>query len=333
MDIYDIAKKSGYSIATVSRVINNSDKVSQKTKEKVLNVIEENNYSPNRVARSLATNESSLVGIMVPDIRKYFESQSAFELEKQLRSHGYLTLLGDSSNNLKEKIKYLKLLVENKVDAIVCVGSTYEEDDFYDQLIEVSKDIPIAMLNANPVKKFSTISYVYIDEIDAMNQALNHLKQRGYQNPIFVSYKQDYNTRSYIAKKAGFIEGTMDYFPNVEFTEFKIGNVEEDLEKLYEFLKANKQIDSICFELDLIAIPAFKYLVNRGVNIPENIGIIGFDNIDATNYSSLRITSIDQRIDIQADIATKTLIELIHGNNQINNINVVNTELVIKETT
>ena len=188
MDIYDIAKKSGYSIATVSRVLNDSNKVSDKAKAKILKVIEENDYSPNRVARSLAKKQTSLVGIMVPDIRKYFESQSAYQLEQRLNANGYLTLLGDSTDDLDEKIAYLNLLKENKVDAIVCVGSTYEQEDFYEEILKLSKDIPFAMLNANPLDKSKDISYVYIDEIDAMRQAMDHLHKRSYKQPIFVSY-------------------------------------------------------------------------------------------------------------------------------------------------
>lgn len=333
MDIYDIAKKSGYSIATVSRVLNNSDKVSQKAKDKIQKVIEENNYSPNRVARSLATNESSLVGIMVPDIRNYFESQSAYELEKNLRAHGYLTLLGDSSNNLDGKIKYFNLLVANNVDAIVCVGSTYEQEDFYEYLLNMNNGIPIAMLNSNPLKKLNNISYVYIDEVDALNQALIHLKSKGYEHPIFVSYKKDVVTRSYIAKKAGFIESMLEIFPKIDFTEFKISEIQHDLPKLYNFLKNNKKFDSICFELDSIAIPSFKYLVSKGINIPGDIGIIGFDNIDATNYSSKKITSIDQNIKIQAKIATKSLVKLINKEDLDINNNMIKAKLVVKETT
>lgn len=190
MDIYDIAQKSGYSIATVSRVLNNSDKVSDKAKAKILNIIEENDYTPNRVARSLAKNKTSLVGIMVPDIRKYFESQSAYELEQRLNANGYLTLLGDSTNDLTRKKAYLNLLRQNKVDAIVCVGSTYEQNDFYDEILKLSDEIPFAMVNSNPINKSKNISYVYIDEIDAMKKALSHLYQKGYKQPMFVSYEK-----------------------------------------------------------------------------------------------------------------------------------------------
>lgn len=333
MDIYDIAKKSGYSIATVSRVLNNSNKVSDKAKSKILKVIEENDYSPNRVARSLAKKQTSLVGIMVPDIRKYFESQSAYQLEQRLNANGYLTLLGDSTDDLDEKIAYLNLLKENKVDAIVCVGSTYEQEDFYEEILKLSKDIPFAMLNANPLNKSKDISYVYIDEIDAMRQAMDHLHKRGYKQPIFVSYHgNNYITRSYIAKKAGFIEALDEFYQSTDFMEVKINNIGKDMRKLYDFLKSNPRVDAICFELDLLAIPAFKYLVNCGVNIPEDIAIIGFDNIDATNYPSKKITSIDQNIALQADIATKNLFKLIDNEKSSENDNMIKAKLIVKET-
>lgn len=189
------------------------------------------------------------------------------------------------------------------------------------------------MLNANPLSKSKDISYVYIDEIDAMRQAMAHLYKKGYKQPIFVSYHENnYITRSYIAKKAGFIEALDEFYKSTDFIEVKINDIAKDMGKLYAFLKSNPRVDAICFELDFLAIPAFKYLVSCGVNIPEDIAIIGFDNIDATNYPSKQITSIDQNIALQADIATKSLFRLINKEKLDKNDNMIKAKLIVKET-
>lgn len=103
MDIYDIVELSGYSTATVSRVINKSKNVSDKARNIIEKIIEESGYKPNRIARSLAKNTTQMIGIMVPDIRGYFESQSAYELEKKLDEFGYTTLLCVTTDTYEKK--------------------------------------------------------------------------------------------------------------------------------------------------------------------------------------------------------------------------------------
>lgn len=331
MDIYDIAKASGYSTATVSRVINKQNNVSKKAKEKIEKVIKENGYTPNRIARSLAKKSSDLIGIMVPDIRRYFESQSAYELERRLEPSGFSTLLCVTTNDLAKKKSYLDLLLENQVGAIIGVGSTYEQEEFYSTLVELSKDIPMAMLNVSSTMNSDRIVNVYIDEIDAMDQAVNLFKEKGYKKPLYVSLDKGFVTRSYVAKKAGFIEGLYRYYEKPNFVEYKLTSHEvSEFNGLIDFISKNN-FDCIQFELDSLAVIFYKLYVNSGHKVPEELGLIGFDNTDATNFTNQTITSIDQRIDKQVDLAVRNLFKIMKGEEASNNI-MVKAKLVEKET-
>lgn len=331
MDIYDIAKASGYSTATVSRVINKQNNVSKKAKEKIEKVIKENGYTPNRIARSLAKKSSDLIGIMVPDIRRYFESQSAYELERRLEPSGFSTLLCVTTNDLAKKKSYLDLLLENQVGAIIGVGSTYEQEEFYSTLVELSKDIPMAMLNVSSTMNSDRIVNVYIDEIDAMDQAVNLFKEKGYKKPLYVSLDKGFVTRSYVAKKAGFIEGLYRYYEKPNFVEYKLTSHEvSEFDGLIDFIGKNN-FDCIQFELDSLAVIFYKLYVNSGHKVPEELGLIGFDNTDATNFTNQTITSIDQRIDKQVDLAVRNLFKIMKGEEASNNI-MVKAKLVEKET-
>lgn len=312
MDIYDIAEKSGYSTATVSRVINKSKNVSDKARKIIEEIIEESGYKPNRVARSLAKNSTQMIGIMVPDIRGYFESQSAYELERRLDDLGYTTLLCVTTNNYDKKISYLDILVESKVEAIIGVGSTYEEKRFYEKLKNMSVIIPMALLNVKTIDENEKIVNIYIDEIEAMDQAVKLLKDNAYKKPLYVSLDTGYMSRSYIAKKSGFVEALFKYYDDANFVEFKVKDLDTDLKKLVEFLKENKEFDSIQFELDRLAVNAYKLMANEGIRIPEDIGIIGFDNIEATEYTNQAITSIDQRISDQVELAIDNLLKILN---------------------
>ena len=332
MDIYDIAEKSGYSTATVSRVINKSKNVSDKARKIIEEIIEESGYKPNRVARSLAKNSTQMIGIMVPDIRGYYESQSAFELEHRLDKLGYTTLLCVTTNNYEKKLSYLDVLVESKVDAIIAVGSTYEEKKFYEKLKNMSVIIPMALLNVKTSDDNEKIVNVYIDEIEAMDQAVKLLKENSYKKPLYVSRDMGYLSRSYIAKKSGFVEALYKYYDDAEFVEYKIVDPDKDLRKLVEFLKDNPQFDSIQFELDRLAVNAYKLMANEGIKIPQDIGIIGFDNIEATEYTNQAITSIDQRISDQVDMAVDNLLKILNQEEASTNIS-LEARLIEKETT
>lgn len=332
MDIYDIAEKSGYSTATVSRVINKSKNVSDKARKIIEEIIEESGYKPNRVARSLAKNSTQMIGIMVPDIRGYYESQSAFELEHRLDKLGYTTLLCVTTNNYEKKLSYLDVLVESKVDAIIAVGSTYEEKKFYEKLKNMSVIIPMALLNVKTSDENEKIVNVYIDEIEAMDQAVRLFKENSYKKPLYVSRDMGYLSRSYIAKKSGFVEALYKYYDDAEFVEYKIVDPDKDIKNLVEFLKENPQFDSIQFEIDRLAVNAYKLMANEGIKIPEDIGIIGFDNIEATEYTNQAITSIDQRISDQVDIAVDNLLKILNQEEASTNIS-LEAKLVEKETT
>ena len=332
MDIYDIAKKSGYSTATVSRVINKSPNVSDKARKIIEEIIEESGYKPNRIARSLAKNSTQMIGIMVPDIRGYFESQSAYELERRLDKLGYTNLLCVTTNSYDKKMSYLDILVESKVEAIIGVGSTYEEKKFYEKLKNMSVIIPMALLNVKTSDENEKIVNVYIDEIEAMDQAVKLLKDNSYKKPLYVSLDTGYMSRSYIGKKSGFVEALYKYFEDANFVEFKVKNPENDLPKLIDFLKENPEFDSIQFELDSLAISAYKLMANEGIKIPEDIGLIGFDNIEATEFTNQAITSIDQRISDQVEIAIDNLLKILNQEEAQTNI-ALEAKLIEKETT
>lgn len=330
MNIYDVATYAKVSVATVSRVINNSGNVSDKTRKKVEKAIEDLNYFPNDVARALASNKTNYIGIMVGNIRNYFDNQSAYEIEKNLKRYSIVSILCNTSDYNNEKMDYLKVLREKKVDGIITVGSTYAENDFLTTLSKLSKDIPIVMLNAISDIKGEKLAYVCCDEVDAMEQSLSFFKKKGYKKPLLISRDLGYLTRSYITKKAGFIKGLRTYFPENDFKEFVVKNLDDEIDGIISYIKKEK-VDCIQFEVDLLAVKFYKRFYERGIIIPEDLAICGYDNEDVTNYTHKRISSIDQRIDVQAKVAVDTLVDLSMGK-ACKKKNIVKAELAQKET-
>lgn len=189
----------------------------------------------------------------------------------------------------------------------------------------------MALLNVKTTDENEKIVNIYIDEIVAIDQTVKIFKDNSYKNPLYVSLDAGYKSRSYIAKKSGFVEALYKYYDDANFVEFKVKDPEEDLLKLIDFLRKNLEFDSIQFKLDRIYVNAYKLMANEGIKIPEDLGIIGFDNIHATDFTNQAITSIDQRISDQVDFAIDNLLKILNYEKAETNI-VLEAKLIEKES-
>ena len=151
MNIYDVSEKAGVSIATVSRVINGNSNVSEKTRLKVLAVMEEIGYTPNVFARGLGLNTMKTIGIMCTDSSDIYLANAVYYLERELRNNGYDSILCCTGPNLATKKKYLDLLMSKRVDAIILVGSKYLEQKAAENnyIINAAKELPIMLVNGH----------------------------------------------------------------------------------------------------------------------------------------------------------------------------------------
>lgn len=331
MNIYDVAKKAGVSVATVSRVINHTAEVSDNTREKVLDVIKEFDYIPNGIARSLATNKTESVGIMVSNVRNYFDHQLAYELENNLNSHGLISILCNTTVETAKQLEYLHLLREKKVDAIITVGSMYGEEEFLKEAIKISNQVPFIMINVMLKKEYEGIITVASDEKNGMMKAVSNFKKTGYKNPIYIYPIDSMNTRAAKAKRNGFAMALKKSYPENKLIEFKSSDVDEEIIELIKLLR-DKKVDAIQFENDNLAIRYFKHFVNLGIEIPDEIAIVGYDNIDSSNYTQKTISSIDQRLALQASIAVDSLTNLMEEK-PTKHSNIIDPVFLSKETT
>ena len=137
MTIYDISEKAGVSIATVSRVLNGSNNVSEKTKRKVLDVMQQYGYTPNAFARGLGLNTMKTIGLMCADSSDLYMAKAIYFVERLLRANGYDSILCCSGYDLDNMKKSMNLLISKKVDAIILIGSTYISEK--DGIINISR--------------------------------------------------------------------------------------------------------------------------------------------------------------------------------------------------
>ena len=298
MNIYDIAKLANVSIATVSRVVNNSPKVSQKTKEKVLAVMQENEYTPNAFARGLGLGSMKTIGIICPDIADIYMAKAISYLERNLHDYGYDCILGCSGFKQKEKEDYVKLLLSKKIDTLVLVGSTYagngKDESDTDYIREAAGQTPVFMINAKVTG--DNIYCTYADDFQATYEVTKALLRRGKEKILFM-----YDAESFSAKQkmAGYEAALQDAgCPIRGDLKFKTKNeIEYTKNMLLEYNKA-LDFDSVLATEDGIAVGAIKYAKIKDLSIPEDLSITGYNNSILALCSEPELTSVDSKLGI-----------------------------------
>lgn len=306
-NIYNIAEEAGVSISTVSRVLNNSKNVSNKTRKKVQDIINKRSYTPSDAARGLVTKKTMSIGILVTDIRNPFHSICSYEIEKSLRKLGYMTILANTTDDPIKQERYIKLLYNRGVDGIFLIGSGYKDKKINKLCNEINKNISVVGINTEVVDS----NCVLLDEKDGIKIALNHLKSKGYKKPAYIGVKNKFISRASINKYESFSIFSKKMFNLDE----NIYILEKNDNVYFDFLSEikTKKYDSIQFETDDIALRFVRILVNNNIKVPEDIAVIGFDNLDILNYGIKKLTTIDHKSKKLCKVGVEKLVGQING--------------------
>lgn len=334
MTIYDISQKAGVSIATVSRVLNGSNKVSEATRRKVLSVMEEYSYTPNAFARGLGLNSTRTVGILCADSSDIYLAKAVYYMEQMLRELGYDSILCCCGYEHENKVKYTNLLLSKKVDSIIFAGSYFvgdtEEDNAY--IRETAAAVPVMLLNAE--YRCPGVYSCLCDDYSAMHNAVQRLVELGRRRIVYV-----YNTCSFSGKRklAGYVDAVnaRSLKPLTLFAERRYEVSDEILEaagalkRLYE---DNPDIDAILTADDQLALGAVKFARRAGLDIPRDIAIIGCNNSVLAISNEPELTSIDNRLEALCRQLVGNLADILNGR-EVNSKMVFEAGLIERGTT
>lgn len=331
MNIYDVSQKAGVSIATVSRVINGNPNVSDRTKQKVMEVMKDIGYTPNVFARGLGLNTMQTIGIMCSDSSDTFLANAVYYLEQNLRKNGYDSFLCCTGYELHTKQKYLKLLLSKRVDAIIMVGSSFLESTKKDNsyIIEAAEEIPVMLINGylNHPRIYCTLC----DDHQAVYDSVSKLINQGRKRILYL-----YNTKSYsgLQKLTGYKaaitahelpldENLMQMCPN---------NLNEVNKLLHSLAKEGLTYDAVVTAEDLLAIGAIKFTKEAGYSIPKDISIIGYNNSLLSTCCDPELTSIDNHVETLCISTISTLMRVL-GGNDVPNKTTISNDLIVRATT
>ena len=310
MTIYDISKKAGVSIATVSRVLNGSTNVKPRTRKKVMDIIEQYGYKPNAFARGLGLNSMKTIGILCADASDLYLAKAIYYIEQNLRENGYHSVLCCTGYEMDSRKDSLNLLLSQHVDSVVMVGSNFimnnPEDNQY--VKDAAASVPIMLLNAD--FDCSNVYCTLCDDYKATQDATEKMLSAGLKNILYL-----YNSNSYsgLKKLAGFQNAllTHDISPKKEMQQCFKGS-HEDIDGVKDFVesiyKKGIHFDGIVTSDDFLAIGAMNFARANNLSVPGDLQIIGYNNSILTLCSEPTISSIDNRLEDMCIQLVKTLI-------------------------
>ncbi|AQP76072.1 LacI family DNA-binding transcriptional regulator [Listeria monocytogenes] len=328
--IKDIAKLSGVSVATVSRVINDNGRFSEETREKVLAVIKETNYQMNFSAKSLRMNKSFSVGILVPDISNYFFSSVVQQIEAILFNQGYSTIICNTGRNLDKEMAYLNMLESKMVDGLIVISGA---DEFGFKYTNAENGIPYVCIDRQPKDKKDTI-FISSNHYQGAFEATEALIHAGVKSPvIFMHSRQSSSAKE---RLKGFQDAlkknNIRYDPDV--SKFTVDLQIHDYQKsIITFVNEVTTMDGIFAINDNIALELLNLLPTIGKKIPNDIKVIGFDDTPQCNYTVPKLSSVKQNIPKIAQITVDNLITIIKNPKQKKRITeIVPVELSLKDS-
>ena len=315
MTIYDISKKAGVSIATVSRVLNGSENVRPSTRKKVMDVIEKYDYTPNAFARGMGLHSLHTIGILCADSSDLFLAKAIYFLEQELQANGYESLLCCTGYNLDARKNYVNLILSKKVDSLILVGSNFigtkEEENQY--IKDGSTQVPIMLLNAS--LDYPNVYSTLCDDFSTMFDATSSMLNAGISDILYL-----YNSESYSGKKklGGFkaameANNIADYEDLIYFYDGNVSHINEVVAFLEALARSGKVFHGVITSDDILAVAAVKYAQKTGLRIPEDLSIIGYNNSILTSCCTPELTSIDNKLEIQTQQLVQTLLGVLEG--------------------
>ena len=314
-----------------SRVLNGNPNVSEKTREKVLKVMDELRYTPNVFARGLGLDTMHTVGIMCSDSSDPYLANAIYYLERSLRANGYDSILCCTGYDLEVKQKYFSLLRSKRVDAIILAGSKFVEmrakDNAY--ILEAAADLPVMLVNGylEGDNIFSTVC----DDKSAVEQAVSLLIESGHRDILYL-----YSSYSYsgVNKLEGYKKALRTH--GIPLRQEMIRQCPKDVEASRDLLLSlDRQgifFDAVMTSDDSLAVGAVKYAHARDISIPDNLSIIGYNNSLLALCTDPEITSVDTKVEALCTTTVNTLMGVFSGVN-VPSRTTIASDLIKRNTT
>jgi len=333
--IKDIAKSLGLSTSTVSRALRDSYEISPETKKKVLEYAEKINYQPNPIALSLKQRRSFSIGVVVCEIANSFFSQIINGIESIANQHGYNVIIAQSGESFERELGNLQFLASRSVDGLIISVSTETRDfEFFRSLKE--KGLPIVFFD-RIVDEIETHK-VIVDNKKGVYDATNHLIRNGYTRIAAIANAKELSiTKDRLAGYQSALEEN-HFAVNeclIQYCQHGGMILSEVQEAVSNLLKLSPRPDAIVSTSDKLTTGSLRILKANNIEVPDQMGLVGFSNTDLTELLNPSLTVIKQPAFEMGRLASELLFQLIEGKQPVVEFEtrVLTTELIIRDST
>ncbi len=326
--IWDVAKKAGVSVATVSRVINHSThKVNEATRRRVLAAIQELGYQPNDVARGLKKRTSRTIALIVPDISNPFYPAIARGIEDIANQHGYAVVLCNTYENLTKEREYLDLLRRRWVDGLIF--ATVGRNTRHLRWLR-GHSIPVVLI-ARDVEGLE-IGSVLVDNFQGAYEAIRRLIRLGHRRIGFIGGPP--NLHVVQERRRGYLQALCEAEIEPDPSLSVEGNfrAEGGFEAMQQLLQIPLPPSAVFAANDLMAIGAMDAIKRSGLRIPEDVAVVGFDDITFASLVELTLTTVAQPKYKMGTMAMSRLLEIMRGKRNGPRKIVLEPQLVVRDS-
>jgi LacI family sucrose operon transcriptional repressor len=321
--IKDVAKMAGVTVTTVSRVLNNRGYISEKTRNKVAEAMKELQYQPNEIARSLYRQKSNIIGLIIPTVAHSFFGELASHIEYYAYECGYKILLCNSHLNRKKEKEYVEMLKRHKVDGILMGSHTLEIDEY------LNLNLPIVTFDRQIT---NSIPFVSSDNFEGGRLAANLLIQKGCRKIAHISGNLSLNMLSNKRYEAFIIEVVANRVEHITVqTEVDVFDIPQNERLIDNMFKEYPDIDGV-FTSDITAVQVIQACSRLNKRIPEDIKIIGYDDIQLASLIVPQLTTIRQPMAEMSKRAVELIIKQMNGKEVLME-NIFPVRLVERNTT
>lgn len=324
--IKDVARRAGVSIATVSHALSGHRPVGHETATRVFQAIDELGYRPNRLAASMVTGRTRTLGLVVPDIANPFFAALVRAVEHAAFKRGYTTIACSSELNASLEEQYLDLLIDQQVDAVAYVGDHRRVRPRLERLDE--RGTAVVLLDRIDNDVVGSLLSVSADNTAGGALAAEHLLQLGHRHLGVAAGPRRLVTSE--GRLSGFRERAGD--ASVSVVNARDFTLEAGVKAVELLVSGSPEITALFCENDLIALGAIRVAHERGIRIPDDLSIVGYDDIFVSQLVTPGLTTIRQPVDKLGAVAVDTVVRLSERSDPAPTSVVLPVELVRRES-
>lgn len=325
--IYDVSDLAGVSLATVSRVMNKNTKVSDKTKQKVLEAMDKLGYRPNAIAKGLASKRSSSVGVLISELHGPFYGMMMSAIETELRRFDIHAIIAAGHSDAAKEEDAIDFLLSRRCDALIL----YVESVSDEYLIELSqRTTPIVVLGRN-IKKIQK-NCINLDNELGGYLACQYMLELGHKKIAYISgplWKKDSQER-FAGHKRALAE------KNIQFSDKLLyeGDFQESggVNGMTHLLSARSSFTGVVCANDEMAAGAMTVARDQGLSIPEDLSVVGFDNVAYARYVYPKLSTVNYPVREMAQMAARWVLKNVYKNQNLELANVFEPEMVVRDS-